>query len=228
MVSITDESPYVYPATAFFALSAFSSDLLVIRASLTLGFLFLVLAAVSGFSLNGSFSSDTLPFQDGQINIPMIINACLFFLNLFICLRLIGDEIFRKPSSDEEHAIFRFFQSRCGLTPLEFQQIVRHGQFMDLDADKQVPNVQSTLYLVLEGKIQCQTKFQENRKEVPKFCDLLCVAPEVFDLMLYLFLYQRRTLIPSSNALVNSLTLKCSISSQYPSDLIRLSFKPRP
>ena len=182
MAYIEDTSPYLYLATAFFALSAVSSDLLFIRGSLTLGFLFLVLGALSGYSLDGSFSQDTLPFRDGDISITLLINAVLFGLNLFICGRLIGDEVFAKPASPEEHAMFRFFQSRCGLTPLEFQAIVQSGHYLSLDADTDVPNLPSTLYLVLEGKIECHTKQLESQDDWDLFYKR---SGEFFDIKLF-------------------------------------------
>lgn len=100
-------SPYLYAATAAFTLSACSSDLLSIRLSLTCGFVFLVLASLSGNSIDGSFhdmplfptNNDTDSDNDREIRIPMLINACLFVLNFYICTRLVADE---KPQKKAE------------------------------------------------------------------------------------------------------------------------------
>lgn len=156
--TIADTSPYLYLATFFFALSALSSDLLFIRLALTCGFFFLVLSALSGFSKNGSFKN--LPLADGTIDVPMFINLVLFLLNAFICARLLRDEQGpNKHWNEQERALFRFFQARCNVTPLEFQSILQNGRFVALPPHTEVPHTQDTLYLVCEGKVQCKAKF---------------------------------------------------------------------
>lgn len=162
MVEVAQISPFLYCSTAFFACSAISSDLLFIRFSLAGGFLFLILASLSGQSSDGSFSE--MPLSDGILDIPVFVNMILFSLNSYICLRLIRDErpFYTKSLSDEEMALFRFFQSRCGLTGLQFQHILANGEFLELPANTSVPNCASTLYLVLEGTVTCKAKFQGN------------------------------------------------------------------
>lgn len=162
MVGIAQISPYLYCSTTFFACSAISSDLLFIRFSLTGGFLFLILASLSGQSSDGRFTD--IPLADGIIDIPMFVNMILFSLNLFICMRLMQDErpFYSKTLNEEEMALFRFFQSRCGVTPLQFKEILTNGQFLQLPANTDVPKCGSTLYLVLEGKVSCKAKFQGN------------------------------------------------------------------
>jgi len=156
-VTIADTSPYLYLATFFFASSALSSDLLFIRLALACGFLFLILSSLSGYSKDGSF--DNMPITDGVVDIPMFVNMILFLLHAFICARLLDDERPRARFNDRERALFRFFQSRCGLTPLQFQQILRNGQFVELPAHTPVPDCHCTLYLVCEGKVHCRAKF---------------------------------------------------------------------
>ena len=162
MARIADTSPYVYLATFFFVLSACSSDLLFLRFSLTFGFLFLVLASLTGHATDGSFTD--MPLADGIVDLTMLVNIVLFGLNCFICARLIGDECPRQTLSEQEQALFRFFQSRCGLTQLQFQSILDHGHFLELPAHTAVPDCQSgcTLYLVLQGKVSCHAKFNNN------------------------------------------------------------------
>lgn len=157
MAEIAEVSPYLYLATMFFAVSAISSDLLFIRIALTGGFLFLVLASLSGFSSDGSFSE--IPLSDGVIDITMFVNMILCCLNMFIVLRLIDDERPHRKLNEEEMALFRFFQSRSGVTPLQFQSILENGEFLELSANAEVPKCSSTLYLVLEGKVSCRAKF---------------------------------------------------------------------
>ena len=160
-LSITPTSPYIYMATLSFFMTAMSSDLLFIRAALTFGFFFLVLAKMSSYSLNGSFDVSALGITRGEMDIPVMINGVLFLLNLFVCARLVNDE---RPKahllSEEEQAMYRFFHSRCGLTHLQFHEILRHGQFVELSAGAEVPHVESCLYLVLQGKVQCETSTQ--------------------------------------------------------------------
>lgn len=163
MVKVAVTSPYVYLATFCFAFSACTSDLLFIRFSLTLGFLSLVLASMSGYSADGSFT--TIPLlTEGILDVTMFVNAILFALNAFICIRLIKDE---RPCNiqsltEEEMALYRFFHSRCGVTLLQFQEIRKHGQFLELPAHTNVPECKRVLYLVLEGKVVCEAKFPGN------------------------------------------------------------------
>lgn len=162
MGEIAQISPYIYCSATFFTCSAISSDLLFIRFSLTGGFFFLILASLSGHSSDGSFSN--IPLSDGIYDIPMFVNMLLFSLNFYICMRLIRDErpFYSKSLNEEEIALFRFFQSRCGLTALQFKEILSNGQFLELPPNTAVPNCASSLYLVLEGKVSCKAKFQGN------------------------------------------------------------------
>ena len=163
MASIEENtSPYLYVATFFFALSACSSDLLFIRFSLSFGFVFLVLASLSGYATDGSFHYSPL-LDDGIVDVTMCVNAVLFLLNLFICARLIGDEFAGKKLSEQEMALFYFFRARCGMNTLQFQHILKNGCFLDLPADTVVPDTDSVLYLILEGKVSCQVKFSGDR-----------------------------------------------------------------
>jgi hypothetical protein len=158
MAEIAQISPYIYLATFFFALSAISSDLLFIRISLMGGFLFLVLASLSGQSSDGSFHD--IPLANGMIDIPMFVNMVLFFINLTIVLRLISDEQQHGKLTPEEEALFRFFQARSGMTPLQFQHVLQNGEFVEFPPDSNVPKCASTLYLVMEGQVSCKAKFQ--------------------------------------------------------------------
>jgi hypothetical protein len=144
-------------ATAFFVLSACSSDLLAIRASLVFGFLGLVLAALSGYNTQGSFSY--IPLSEGIINITMLINAALLLLNAYICVRLVRDELSGSFQDSKEKKLFNFFQARCGVTRIEFQEIYKNGRFLKLDQGSVVPKCRENLYLVLEGKVHCHCKF---------------------------------------------------------------------
>jgi len=160
MPTIAPTSPYIYLATAFFSLSACSSDLLFIRFSLCFGFLGLVLAALSGYDPNGSF--DNIPLADGIIDIPMLINMVLLLLNVFICIRLIRDEVPRRIENEEEEALFNFFQARCGTTHVEFREIFAHGRFLRLPKDSKVPRCRCRLYLVIEGQVECACLFHDS------------------------------------------------------------------
>ena len=157
MPTIADISPYVYVATAFFVLSGLSSDLLWIRASLVFGFLGLVLASLSGYNPQGSFSY--IPLSEGIIDITMIINAVLFLLNTFISVRLVRDEFSGSFQDSKEERLFNFFHVRCGMTRIEFDEIYKHGCFLTLDKGSVVPRCRDNLYLVLEGKVHCHCKF---------------------------------------------------------------------
>lgn len=151
MVTVADTSPYLYLATSCFALAALSSDLLFIRLALTFGFLFLVLASLSGQSQNGSFDTDTMPLAQGVVDVTMLVNFLLCLLNVYVCVRLVRD--------DQEHALFHYFAARCGTTPLQFQCILQNGYFVTLPAQTVVPHTPCTLYLVCQGLVQCDAKY---------------------------------------------------------------------
>lgn len=125
-----------------------------------LGSLFLVLSALSGFAQDGSFRD--LPLANGVIDIPMFINSMLFLINAIICARLIDDERPKAKLNAEELALFRFFQSRCGVTHLQFRVILQNGSFVELPANMVVPDCDTKLYLVLEGKISCKAKYAKD------------------------------------------------------------------
>lgn len=129
--------------------------------SLTGGFFFLILASLSGYSSNGSFAD--MPMADGIYELPLFVNMILFVLNFYICVRLIGDErpFYISSLNEEEMALYRFFQSRCGLGPLQFKEILSNGKFVELPAGTEVPHCSSTLYLVLEGKVSCKARLQD-------------------------------------------------------------------
>ena len=129
------------------------------------GFLFLVLNSISGMSMDGSFSTDTLVFANGKIQITLIVQALLFLLNLVVCSRFISDEIPKRKLTEEERALYQFFHCRCGLTRLQFDEILKHGHFTELESNKEVPNLESTLYLVLEGMVECSTSFFSETEE---------------------------------------------------------------
>ncbi|CAB9529330.1 expressed unknown protein [Seminavis robusta] len=182
-VSIAPTSPYAYAATVFFALSAVSSDLLFIRFALMLGFFFLVMASLSSFSADGSFSQ--VAFVDGEIDITMIVNACLCLLNFAVFGRLIQDEIPRGSLTDEEQALFRFFRCRCGLTRLEFDEILRHGQFLELEEGQPVPQVGSVLYLVLDGVVECRAAFGDDNETTHATPSIFKRSGQFFDIRLF-------------------------------------------
>jgi hypothetical protein len=132
---------------------------------LMMGFFFLVLAEMSGYSLDGSISMETLAFLNGKIVLTFIINICLFFINLVIVCRFISDEIPKQKLNEEEQALYQFFSCRCGVTRLQFDEILKQGQFIELEADLEVPYVESTLYLVIQGVVQCQTSLNDKIEE---------------------------------------------------------------
>jgi hypothetical protein len=158
MAEIAKLSPYIYLATLFFALSAISSDLLFIRVSLSGGFLFLVLASISGYKSNGSF--EYVPLSNGIIDIPMFVNMILFCINSFIVIRLVRDERPHGKLTVEEESLFRFFHARSGMSSLQFQHVLKNGEFVEFPPDTDVPKCASTLYLVVEGKISCNTQIR--------------------------------------------------------------------
>ena len=95
------------------------------------------------------------------IDVPLLINMVLCALNLFICIRFVLDERPRKRYNPTDRALFRYFQSRCGVTPLQFQHIVKHGSFVEYPPHHEIPACRTTLYLVLEGKVECRARYNK-------------------------------------------------------------------
>jgi hypothetical protein len=83
----------------------------------------------------------------------------LFIINFVVVTRFICDEITWRKLNEQERALYQFFHCRCGVNRLQFDEILKQGQFLELDSDQEVPHVESTLYLVLEGVVECQTRF---------------------------------------------------------------------
>ncbi|KAL3906319.1 MAG: hypothetical protein SGARI_004057 [Bacillariaceae sp.] len=152
MAQLATISPYIYCSTFCFVLSG---------VSLTGGFFFLVMASLSGYSSDGAF--DYIPLSDGIVDITMFVNMVLFLLNLYIVQRLVRDEGSQGKLSFEEEALFRFFQARSGMNPLQFKEVLKNGEFVDLPADTAVPKCGTTLYLVLEGLVSCRGKFDGDK-----------------------------------------------------------------
>jgi hypothetical protein len=127
------------------------------------GFLFLVLSALTGYSRTGAFHNSVPLVQEGIVDIPMFVNAILCLLNAIICVRLVQDEAkSTRCYNAQEQALFRFFKSRCGCNPLQFQHILECGQFLDLPANTVIPHCATSLYLVLQGKIECSATYSSS------------------------------------------------------------------
>jgi hypothetical protein len=179
MTQLADTSPFLYFATFFFVFSCFWSDLICIRASLTLGFLGLVLAGLSGYDSKGSFAN--MPLSEGTIDLTTIFNLFLFSLNACISYRLIMDEVqLDERTGEEEQALFDYFQSRCNITPLHFREIYKRGKIIELEANKVVPDCHRTLYLLIEGRVKCNCIINGNRSE-----DFVKRSGEFFDIRMY-------------------------------------------
>jgi hypothetical protein len=180
MAKIADNSPFLYFAVFFFVFSSFWSDLICIRVSLTLGFLGLVLAGLSGHDSKGSFSN--MPLSEGIIDLTTIFNFILFVLNACISYRLIMDEVPIKNdrTGEEEQALFSYFQSRCNMTPLHFRELYKRGKIIELEANQKVPNCHRTLYLLIEGRVKCNSIINGNRCE-----DFVKRSGEFFDIRMY-------------------------------------------
>eukprot|EP00934_Nitzschia_sp_Nitz4_P004448 Nitzschia sp. Nitz4//scaffold207_size38617//12358//13326//NITZ4_007675-RA/size38617-processed-gene-0.31-mRNA-1//1//CDS//3329541605//4438//frame0 len=95
----------------------------------------------------------------------MFVNCILFSLNAFVSLRLVQDEIPPSALNQEEKALFRFFHARCGLTPLQFQEILNHGEFIEFPAGAPIPACGCYLYLVLAGVVECRAQNKPNQPE---------------------------------------------------------------
>lgn len=89
----------------------------------------------------------------------------LFVLNVFICIRLVRDEVPRKFDSQDTKALFYYFQARCNTTAVEFEQIYKNGSFLELPKDSRVPNCRCRLYLVIEGVVECKCRFHGDPTE---------------------------------------------------------------
>lgn len=166
-VSLLETSPYTYAAIGCFFVSSCSSDLLVIRTALMIAFVLLTLAAWSGHSPDGSFSSDTMPFVDGSIDLSLILYTILYAWNLVAWVSLLDDiRPRRKLLSPNDQALYYFFQRRCGLTRVEFDEIRSYGEYLEIGSNKEVPNTDSTLYLILEGLVECETIERHNPRTV--------------------------------------------------------------
>jgi hypothetical protein len=118
----------------------------------------LVLASLTGYTSSGSF--EYIPLSEGIIDVPMFVNMVLFCVNVFIVTRLVSDEQPHGKLNEEEEALFRFFHARSGMSSVQFQHVLKHGDFVEFPPNRDVPNCASTLYLVVDGKISCNAKFR--------------------------------------------------------------------
>jgi len=195
MVEIAGTGIFVYCATFSFALSALSSDLLFIRFCLTLGFLFLVLNSLHLYASHGSYLTFPMTANTKFIDIPLLINydaMCFEFIHLYSsCPWRTSSETLR---SHRKGIVSILSITLWGLTPLQFQHILKHGGFVEYPPHHEIPACQTTLYLVLEGKVECRAKYNKQifgRAFIKR-------SGEFFDIKLFNFFYPLVSTTPSS------------------------------
>eukprot|EP00550_Attheya_septentrionalis_P001794 CAMPEP_0198283366 /NCGR_PEP_ID=MMETSP1449-20131203/2981_1 /TAXON_ID=420275 /ORGANISM="Attheya septentrionalis, Strain CCMP2084" /LENGTH=424 /DNA_ID=CAMNT_0043979951 /DNA_START=163 /DNA_END=1437 /DNA_ORIENTATION=- len=191
MVTLAVTSPYMYVATGFFGLSSVTSDLLLIRINLSLAYAFLVLAAGSGYTKDGSFG-ESAPLRQNIVDLSFWFNLVLFCGHFTVTCRLIHDEVWpllqdrhqrRKQrlqiintsssdggpsiSSSDRESLFYFFRARCGMTRIEFDLIYAQGEWLTLHGrNVEVPACACRLYLTVDGVLDCQACYFDKWSQV--------------------------------------------------------------
>lgn len=150
-------------ASLFFTSSGVFNDLLVIRACLTLGFIFLLVFACMGpvsfkdsFQFQGEIAVDTIIWS--VINI--LIHGCLV-------VRMYWDERPVKNVSEEQDALWRYIYRHNGLSKMQFQSIIApHLQLLTFEQGEIIPT-DDMFYIILDGEVRAQVR--EINSEQPAY-----------------------------------------------------------
>ena len=121
----------------FLFLAALFSDLLLIKSCLAAGFMWMVILAATGSPQHGdgwaSASEPRLLILDmlcwGTLN---------FIMNSIVVALLLRDERTVHFKTEEEERTWRFFYRRSGMKRLEFEQVVRRGEFVTIKAGESI------------------------------------------------------------------------------------------
>ena len=180
---------FIQISNFFFLLSAFFSDILLIRACLVIAYFLLLLNAALGWPM--------FPSVDNRPNVAVdsLTWACLnVFFHVWAVVKLLIDEKQRKRfSNDDVEALWSFFRRKAGISRVAFIPILEKGFFLKLEKENQKIDCENYLYLIIDGFVECSIKWncneeeeeeEENKEKKYYKHKILLKSGEMFDLRL--------------------------------------------
>mmetsp|Transcript_16780 Transcript_16780/g.36298 ORF Transcript_16780/g.36298 Transcript_16780/m.36298 type:complete len:266 (-) Transcript_16780:149-946(-) len=168
MVIISDPAGlWTQLSSAFFCLSAWWGDILIIKIMLVFAFGFLALYEALGcpgwttepspYGSTGYFSVDGFVWQ--------VVCGTFAFWGAIMLLR---DEMPVRLQSEDEEAMWRYFWRRSGMPRSEFQEVLARGEWLRVKKGERIMShvqVYEYLHLLVEGRCSCFTALRKGCEE---------------------------------------------------------------
>ncbi|EOD24202.1 hypothetical protein EMIHUDRAFT_116048 [Emiliania huxleyi CCMP1516] len=152
----------------FLFLAALFSDLLLIKSCLAAGFMWMVILAATGNPQHGDGWASTS--EPRVLLLDMLCWGTLnFIMNSIVVALLLRDERTVHFKTEEEERTWRFFYRRSGMNRLEFEQVVRRGEFVTIKAGESIVGHHEYLqsfFLLVEGVAELEVS--HDSKQEPK------------------------------------------------------------
>eukprot|EP00055_Hartaetosiga_balthica_P003989 m.9720 g.9720 ORF g.9720 m.9720 type:complete len:351 (+) comp3529_c0_seq1:152-1204(+) len=147
-----------------FFLCAVFSDILPIRVCLTLGYLFLLISALTGFpDFKQIFFNDSLGDAGPLYFVDTAVWCCLTLpFHAYAVFRCLQDEM--KITFDEDtEKVWRFFYRRSGMGRLELRRVIKNASWVTVKKGETIIDGNRNLqyfFLIVEGVIEFSSKYQ--------------------------------------------------------------------
>lgn len=146
--------PWQQAASASFTLAGFFSDIILIRISLLLAYIWLLTASLIGFPRWPEYQAT------GSMSVDGVVWACINILVHGVAIgKLLSDERPIHFDTDDEHQLFRFLYRRGGFEALEAREVIRRGRFRRVSQGTVVSSTVDAadrVVLLIQGKARYQ------------------------------------------------------------------------
>eukprot|EP00127_Corallochytrium_limacisporum_P001146 Clim_evm9s42 gene=Clim_evmTU9s42 len=135
----------------FFLLAAVFTDLLLIRGSLSIAYMFLLINAACGLPRWPYMSVEGYMSLDG-----VIVATFVGFFHCIATWRLMWDERPLKFDARGEE-LYRFFYRRCGMNRLECREVLKRGRFVHFKEGQEILTLDESrrkCYIVIRGVVE--------------------------------------------------------------------------
>jgi len=165
---VTTGVPHAYNwlFNIFFFLAALFSDVLLIKSCLAAGFMWMVIVAATG---NPQWGDGWASSSETRVLIlDMLCWGVLgFVMNGIVVVLLLRDERPVHFKTKEEERTWRFFYRRSGMKRLEFEQVVRRGEFVTIKAGESIIGLHEHLqsfFLLIDGVAELEVSHESNQE----------------------------------------------------------------
>jgi len=165
---VTTGVPHAYHwlCNIFFFSAGLFSDLLLVRCCLFLAYTWMVIVAATGNPQWGDgWASSSEP---RLLILDMLCWGVLgSVMNGTVMVLLLRDERPIHFKTEEEERTWRFFYRRSGMKRLEFEQVVRRGDFVTIKAGESIVGLHEHLqsfFLLIEGVAELEVSHESNQE----------------------------------------------------------------